>query len=81
LNIKDKGWTAVEDDKGPYAYKGTQWVGYDTIKSVKVKADYIINNNLGGAMFWDLATDDFNNRCGHGKFPLIGTVSHILNGC
>ena len=60
LNIKEKGWTAVEDDNGPYAYKGNQWVGYDTIKSVKAKADYIKKHNLGGAMFWDLATDDFN---------------------
>ena len=60
LNIKDNGWKMVEDSKGPYAYKGNQWVGYDTISSVRVKADYILNKNLGGAMFWDLATDDFN---------------------
>ena len=62
LNIKENGWKMVEDSKGPYAFKGTQWVGYDTITSVKVKADYILNKNLGGAMFWDLATDDFNVR-------------------
>ena len=62
LNIKEKGWEMVEDAQGPYAYKGTQWVGYDTIKSVKVKAEYINDMNLGGAMFWDLATDDFNVR-------------------
>ena len=60
LNIKENGWKMVEDSKGPYAYKGNQWVGYDTISSVRVKADYILNKNLGGAMFWDLATDDFN---------------------
>lgn len=50
----------VEDEQGPYAYKGTQWVGFDTVQSAKVKAEYIKNQNLGGAMFWDLATDDFN---------------------
>ena len=60
LNIKENGWEMVEDPQGPYAYKGNQWVGYDTITSVKVKADYILNKNLGGAMFWDVATDDFN---------------------
>ena len=45
---------------GPYAYKGNQWVGYDTIDYVKMKANFINNNELGGAMFWDLSTDDFN---------------------
>ena len=40
--------------------KGTQWVGFDTVKSAKVKADYIKTKGLGGAMFWDVATDDFN---------------------
>ena len=50
----------MDDEKGPYAYKGNQWVGYDTISSVKMKSEYIKKKNLGGAMFWDLATDDFN---------------------
>ena len=61
LKIKDEGWTLVEDPRGPYAYGGgNQWVGFDTISSVKVKAEYIKTKGLGGAMFWDLATDDFN---------------------
>jgi len=82
LNIKEKGWTLVEEEEGsPYAFKGTQWVGFDTVKSAKVKADYIKSKGLGGAMFWDVATDDFNNRCGDGKFPLITSVNNILNGC
>ncbi len=62
LNIKNNGWTSVEAEAGPYAFKGTQWVGYDTVTSVQTKAQYIKEHNLGGAMFWDLATDDFNVR-------------------
>jgi len=81
LNIKEKGWTLVNDEKGPYAYKGTQWVGFDTIDSAIVKAEYIKSKGLGGAMFWDVATDDFNNRCGDGKYPLIHSVGHVLNAC
>ena len=61
LKFKNEGWTAVEDSNGPYAYgSGNQWVGYDTIKSVTAKAEYVKTKGLGGAMFWDLATDDFN---------------------
>ena len=52
----------MADEKGPYAYKGNQWVGYDSIDYVKRKAQYIIDKELGGAMFWDLSTDDFNVR-------------------
>ena len=26
--------------------------GYDNVKSMKIKADYILKENLGGAMFW-----------------------------
>ena len=82
LGIKNGGWTGVADANGPYAYKDDQWVGYDTIDSVKEKAKYILDNELGGAMFWDMSTDDFNNQCGDGKYPLIGSVNNILNdGC
>ena len=63
MNVKNSGWTSVEDlQSGPYAYNGNQWVGYDTIGSAKAKADYVKDKGLGGAMFWDLATDDFNVR-------------------
>ena len=48
---------------GPYSYKGNQWVGYDTINYVQKKAQFINDNELGGAMFWDISTDDFNVSC------------------
>ena len=51
----------VDDvDIGPYAYKNNQWVGYDTVNYAKKKANYIIEKDLGGAMFWETSTDDFN---------------------
>ena len=37
-------------------------MGYDDPESARNKAKYINDNNLGGAMFWDLPSDDFNNR-------------------
>jgi chitinase len=39
--------------------QGDQWVGYDDPNSAAVKANYVVSNNLGGAMIWDLPSDDF----------------------
>ena len=29
-------------------------------------------------MVWDVSQDDFNNRCGEGKFPLLSTIANTL---
>ena len=47
---------------GPYAHGGRQWVGYDDPAMAAVKAQYILDNKLGGGMFWDLPSDDFRNK-------------------
>lgn len=74
--------TYVWDDaqKVPYAFRANDWVGYDDVRSVTEKANYIKNLNLGGAMFWSLDSDDYNNACGYGRFPLISTVYNIVIG-
>ena len=61
--IRNGGWTEVDDlGAGPYAYKGNQWVGYDTPAAIRAKVDYVAQKGLGGAMVWDLSTDDFRVR-------------------
>ena len=83
LYIKNNGWSVVQDSMnymGPYAVKGNQWVGYDDPAMARIKAEYILNNELGGAMFWDLSTDDFDNLCGDGKYPIISAVNEVLVG-
>ncbi|XP_052067923.1 chitotriosidase-1-like isoform X5 [Mytilus californianus] len=63
----------------PYAYSGDQWVGYENIRSVAIKAKYIKEKGLGGAMFWTLDFDDFNRiGCNIGVYPLISAVKHEL---
>lgn len=46
-------FTEVWDDnqKSLYAFNGIKWVGYDNVRAVTEKANYINNMNLGGAMF------------------------------
>lgn len=65
--------------KVPYVFSGTEWIGYEDVKSVTYQANYIKDKNLGGAMFWSIDGDDYNNSCGFGRFPLISTVNNILN--
>lgn len=55
------GWTRTweSQQKVPYAVKNDQWVGYEDLESLTIKLNYILANDLGGAMFWSLETDDF----------------------
>lgn len=83
-NVKNNGWTVYKDQSnnmGPYAVLGNQWVGYDDPEMAAVKAKYIMDNDLGGAMFWDLSTDDFDNHCGDGKYPIISAVNRNMETC
>lgn len=63
---------------GPYAYKGNQWVGFDDKDIIRRKSEYIREMGLGGGMVWALDLDDFNNRCGEGKHPLLRTIKEVL---
>jgi chitinase len=43
----------------PYLYDPARglWITYDDAQSLKVKADFIKDRGLGGAMFWELSND------------------------
>ncbi|XP_016848759.2 chitinase-3-like protein 2 isoform X1 [Anolis carolinensis] len=71
----------ITEQEVPYSYKGNQWVGYEDMRSVKAKVQYMKNNTLGGIMIWALDLDDFSGSfCNEGKYPLVGAVKKELNG-
>lgn len=80
-NIQNKGWTVVQDPKrrmGPYAYKGNQWVSFDDREMIRIKSEYIRKMDIGGGMIWALDLDDFKNKCGEGRHPLLTTIRNVL---
>lgn len=79
--VRNRGWTVVQDAEhrmGPYAYKGSQWVGYDDAEMIRRKAEFIRDMGLGGGMVWALDLDDFRGRCGQGQHPLMHSLQRAL---
>uniref|UniRef100_A0A1B0DN93 chitinase n=1 Tax=Phlebotomus papatasi TaxID=29031 RepID=A0A1B0DN93_PHLPP len=79
---KSQKWEDHWDDKQfvPYATKGSQWLGYDDEKSLRLKVNYVHSHNLGGVMMWSIETDDFKGFCGRGTFPLLKEINSSLLG-
>lgn len=58
-NITKYHWKEQYDESSGAAYiiEGTTFITYDSTKSIAAKAKYVLDNNLGGIMFWDLSQD------------------------
>lgn len=83
LNVKNNGWFVVQDPSakmGPYAYSkaNLNWVGYDDPTFAIVKSKYVLSMGIGGAMVWDISTDDFGNSCGGGANPIMTAISQTI---
>ncbi|OTF70444.1 hypothetical protein BLA29_015288, partial [Euroglyphus maynei] len=46
----------------PISYWDRQWVGYDNVKSIEIKANYAKAMGLAGGMVWSIETDDFGGH-------------------
>jgi chitinase len=71
------GWKEVwsKEDNLPYAYNSTEWIAYENVDSVKLKALYVIEKQLAGAMIYASDTDDFKGTfCYQGKNPLLSAL-------
>ncbi|CAC5417123.1 E3.2.1.14 [Mytilus coruscus] len=68
----------LADQMVPYVVKGSQWIGYEDVDSIRTKVKYIKQHGFGGTMIWALDLDDFHGNCGQGKFPLINAINDEL---
>lgn len=71
-------WEATQ--QVPYAYRQRQWVGYENPRSLALKAQYVMDNHLGGIMIWSLESDDFRGTCGEQPYPLLHEINRVLFG-
>ncbi|XP_076366400.1 putative chitinase 10 [Tachypleus tridentatus] len=62
----------------PYAYKDDQWVGFDDLRSIKFKAQWLKQAGYGGVMIWSVDMDDFQGTCMGHSYPLIRTMKEEL---
>ncbi|KAH9513667.1 Endochitinase 1 [Bulinus truncatus] len=81
MNRMNKGWKSewIEDQKVPFTYDGDQWAGYEDRRSITFKANNILKRGLAGAFVWSIEMDDFNGVCGEGPYPLLSTITTILD--
>ena len=81
VRIQQQNWTKVFDDvqKANYAFKGTEWAGFDDAYSLSFKVKYAQDMRLAGIMFWAPDLDDFTgSQCNQGKYPLMNTAVQLL---
>jgi chitinase len=62
-----------DEAKVPWYFdeKAGLMISYDDPESIKLKAEYIVSEKLGGAMFWELSADDT-------KATLANTLHRVL---
>ncbi|WP_374163232.1 glycoside hydrolase family 18 protein [Arcticibacter sp. MXS-1] len=83
ISSVDSWYTAVNgyqyfwDDiaKAPFLYNATKklFVTFDNNESIRAKTNYMMNKNLNGIMFWQIAHDKK-------KESLLGTIDEVIKG-
>ncbi|CAL8319257.1 unnamed protein product [Merluccius merluccius] len=78
LQSADAHW--IDEQMVPYATKGNEWVGFDNMKSIELKVQYLKKYKLSGAYIWALDLDDYTGEfCNQGKNPLIRHLRSVLH--
>ncbi|XP_058124775.1 probable chitinase 10 [Anopheles ziemanni] len=74
--LRGGGYTSYFSDEQqvPYAFRGDQWISYDSTYSIALKVQFAKRMNLGGIMIWSIESDDAKGICGEGQFPISSAV-------
>ncbi|OWA50642.1 putative Acidic mammalian chitinase [Hypsibius exemplaris] len=80
---KENGVESIFNDtiQASYIYSAAEgwWIGYNDVKTVKAKANWIRNNGFGGVYAWDISRDDFGGDfCDNGRNPLLRAIKSAL---
>lgn len=69
-----------DEQKVPYYYNGKLWVGFDNVRSITEKVNWLKTKGYGGAMIWALDLDDFKQICksSHRAYPLLSVIYDLL---
>ncbi|KAL1512590.1 hypothetical protein ABEB36_002158 [Hypothenemus hampei] len=74
-------WERIWDSEqmNPYKLNGDQWLGYDDVESIGLKAQWIKTNGFFGVMIWAIDQDDINGLCGEKQVLLKEINKQIAN--
>ena len=78
--IEQNYWHAdvLSEEGAVCVYGGDQWFSYDNQETITMKANYVKESGLGGAMVWALDYDDFTGSfCNQGRYPLLTAISKV----
>lgn len=89
---KQPGWEHFWDDNArvPYAVNGKYFLSYDDPQAIREKAEYIVNNDLGGIIVWQVHGDieckgtftSFGSKlkqCSDLSSPLAEQIDNVFN--
>lgn len=78
LKLMEKGWTRKWDKKAKVPFlvnpENNIILSYDDPRSIELKCEYVVKENLGGVIIWALGLDDTGE-----EQPLLKTVAEALN--
>lgn len=69
-----------DEAKAPYLYNGDVFFTYDDEQSVKEKANYVLENNLGGMISWQQSNDKPSVAGTDKRDTLTKAISSVLFG-